>query len=127
MTEDSRRHEFVCLLSDLARKPFPERYVAYRRFRPRPYEAPPHGRISNEENLALILVMSANFSLFGVKRMGAILRWPNIQVHHILQHGLVGGHVKRASATMYQASDIPALVSRITQAPQKPDTNPEPR
>lgn len=110
MSSQLAREAYMELVQQLATTPFPDRYVAYRRARPDAFEAPPHGRISNDENLALIRVMSENFPLFGVKRMGAILRWPNIQVHHILQYGLASGHVEKASATMYRFSrrDLPA-------------------
>jgi hypothetical protein len=114
-----KRDEFVAMTIALASRPFPERYAAYRRVRPLPFESPPLGRIANDENLALILVMGENFPLFGVKRMGAILHWPNIQVHHILQRGISRGHVTKVSASMYQAHSVHQLLASL----QVPDAN----
>ncbi|MHB8632577.1 MAG: hypothetical protein ACYDBQ_01230 [Thermoplasmatota archaeon] len=100
----TEREAFIRLTAELARIPFPERYERYRSVRPFPYEAPPLGHISNDENVALLLVMAQHYPLFGVKRMGCILKWPNIQIHHILQHGVAHGQVQRASKTMYKAT-----------------------
>lgn len=117
-----KREEFVAMVLALASRPFPERYAAYRRLRPLPFESPPLGRIANDENLALILVMGENFPLFGVKRMGAILHWPNIQVHHILQRGIARGRVVKASASMYRAHSTQQLLFSI----QVPDDHKPP-
>ncbi|MCA1820161.1 MAG: hypothetical protein LC620_08975 [Halobacteriales archaeon] len=111
------RDEFLAMVAALATRPFPERYLAYRRIRPAPYETPPMGRIANDENLALILVMSENFPNFGVKRMGAILHWPNIKIHHILQRGASRGHVVKASASMYQAVRPRELLAKLQSPP----------
>lgn len=113
------RDDFIAMIAALARQPFPERYVAYRRIRPSPYESPPLGRIANDENLALILVMSENFPQFGVKRMGAILEWPNIQIHHVLKRGVAHGHVVKVSTNMYRAVLARELLAKL-QSPSTP-------
>lgn len=109
------RDEFLQSIAGLAVLPFPERYVAYRQWMPQPFRAPPEGKIMNDENVALVLVMSENFPRFGVKRMGSILRWPNIQVHHILQRGLTTGAVEKVTSNLYRAVHARDLLMRLLE------------
>jgi hypothetical protein len=107
------RRRFAHQILELATRPFPERYVHYRKARLRPYEEPPNGRVSNDLNLALILVMTANFRAFGPRRVGTMLGWSNVQVARILQYGVRQGHLERATSSLFRCKDLEGALAKI--------------